>query len=75
MKKTLYIIVLTLCFVLALIGKSYGRDIKIDWQNCFENAFLSNYSDFNTGSIVQTFDGGYIFIGSRNSSLWLVKIK
>lgn len=28
-KKTLYIIVLTICYVLVLIGKSYGQDLKI----------------------------------------------
>ena len=34
-KKTLYIIVLTICFVLALIGKSYGQDLKIVDEDSF----------------------------------------
>jgi len=86
MKKSLYIIVLTLCFVLAFIGKSYGRDIKIDWQNCYGGSF----NDFGK-KIIQTYDGGYIFIADAFSkdgdiggnfsnpaaydpNIWIVKI-
>lgn len=63
MKKLLYIVVLTICFMLALIGKSYGRDIKIEWQKCYGG------TSFEFGnSIVQTFDGGYVFVGTAFSN-------
>ena len=83
MKKTLYLIVLTLCFVLALIGKSYGQG----WEY---NYTLYNTTDFRT--IKTTPDGGVIhdFFVTRTGfdseiyierldrfgkSVWLKKIK
>ena len=45
MKKTLYIIVLTLCFVLALIGKSYGQG----WVRERDNPSISSF-DLNIAS-------------------------
>ncbi len=83
MKKTLYLIVLTLCFLLALIGKSYGQG----WEY---NYTLYNTTDFRT--IKTTPDGGVIhdFFVTRTGfdseiyierldrfgkSVWLKKIK
>lgn len=41
MKKTLYIIVLTLCFLLALIGKSYGQGLKVIDENPYSTVLNS----------------------------------